>query len=112
MKTNKTNATLRQQVRQALHDNPNWEENNTGLVLAVWEKCGLKLRRKQVVPTFALPGGGTIIKMAEEIDREMTVAARKSASAATTSDPDPDFLTMENEPVESPKSKKISVKRK
>jgi hypothetical protein len=86
--------TLQRQIRTALRADPELADNPNGLVLAIWQNNGLKLRRRQLIGTFMLPEIDDIFDAAEKVLNDVQPAKAKTV----TTEPDPDFLAMENEP--------------
>jgi hypothetical protein len=103
---------LERQVKAAIRKNPELEDDSNGLVLAVWQANGLKLRRKQTIKPHLLPDGGAILQAYRDVQADAEIIAAQPI--VTTSPAEPDFLGMENEPAGSAKSKakKITVKKK
>jgi hypothetical protein len=103
---------LERQVKAAIRKNPELEDDSNGLVLAVWQANGLKLRRKQTIKPHLLPDGGSILQAYRDIQTDAEIVALQPDAAPVETEPA--FLDMETEPAEPAKSKakKITVKKK
>ena len=56
------------QIKSYLRKDPDLSNNPNGLLLKVWQENGLRLKRRQHIPTFLLPDISEVFQIVQEIE--------------------------------------------